>query len=653
MCWVHFAVATGICGYHLGIERFGLSFRSGPEQNPPVHDPFWSQVSNFLAAGKKVNAPAIKALQQKLSNHLVRTRNRSPRPASRSARGAGSTLRSTATSVLGGSGMHSARGMPRRGMQQEVHDLVPEPSPVDPDLDALQSGRRARRAGVGFTAQAAHNSTADQVAQPQVAHFSHGQDQQGAPQEHIRGGSAAGARAHPRDDPSVHSLPKQKYSRPKHALGLGHTGGLHHLPGGAGGGQRRFEKPEGKSTLEALRDEVLADPEPEVVEHVIQEVKARRAARKEAERRRTKQQAMLADIERAKAEKELARAWQAEEEDEFRRIEDERAAAENAREEQIKEGQRRKEAAQREERIRQIAEHQAALRAEKDSSIQQDRDLVKRSVDAAEKQDAAEKEDYVQRRAAMRQVMLNNEKLRGVKAQRKAEQQAADKKLMSDYNRMLDEQEEARKEALEVVYGRHETIHQMANKRKAMEKQRDEEEKARIRREYDAMMDRVKASEEEDRYWKAQERQAMKDALDAQVKDKQRRKDSYKHVEDRQRELFKSRAAAAAEEEAEERAAELKRKQWYQRQLDKQKDAKSRVAQREHLRKQAAAVARLAEIEDDESVLEEVAQQLVGTGRGSAAAGMTLTARGPRRDFGAADTQWREERDEMQRMLAR
>ncbi len=528
---------------------------------------------------------------------------------------------------------------------------MPEPSPVDPDLDMLQSGRRARRAGVGF--KPSHgDSSAPPGGEPQVTHFSHGQD--APPQEQVRGGSAASGsrRMHPRDDPTVQSLPKQHHSRPKVALGMAHTGGLHHLPGGVGGASRRFERPEGKSTLEALRDEVLADPEPEVVEHIIQEVKARRQARKEAERRRAKQAEMLADIERAKAEKELAKAWQEEEEEEFRRIEDERAAAENAREEQIKAEQRRKEALQREERIRQIEEHQAKLRAERDHSVQQDRDLVHRSVHAAEEQDKAEKEDYMQRRAAMRQVMLNNEKLRGVKAQRKAEQQEADKKLMADYNRMLDEQEEARKEALSAVYGRHETIHQMANKRKAMEKKREEEEKARIRREYDAMMERVKASEEEDKYWKQQERQAMKDALDAQVKDKQRRKESYKHVEDRQRELFKSRAAAAAQEEEEERAAELRRREWYKRQLDKQKAAKARVAEREHLRKQAAAVARLAEIEDDESVLEEVAEHLVATGRGKASAGMTLTARGPRRDFGAADTQWREERDEMQRMLA-
>jgi len=540
-------------------------------------------------------------------------------------------------------------------MQQEVHDLVPEPSPVDPDLDALQSGRHARRAGVGFRPQQGGEHSAPPGGEPQVSHFVHGQADQAAPQEQVRGdGSATGSRrSHPRDDPSVQSLPKQKFSRPKNAMGMAHTGGLHHLPGGGvGGAQRRFEKAEGKSMLDALRDEVMADPEPEVVEHVIQEVKARRAARKEAERRRAKQGEMLADIERARAEKAMARAWQEEEEDEFRRIEDERAAAENAREEHIKQEQKRKEASQRLERIRQIEVHQANLKAEKDHSIQLDKDLVQRSVQSSEEQDRAEKDDYVQRRAAMRQVMLNNEKLRGVKAQRKADAQAADKKLMSDYNRMLDEQEEARKEAFSAVYGRHETIHQMANKRKAMEKQRDTEEKARIRREYDAMMERVKASEEEDRYWKAQERQDMKNALDAQVKDKQRRKDSYKHVEARQQELFKTRAAAAAQEEEEERAAELRRKQWYQRQLDKQTAARGRVAEREHVRKQAAAVARLAEIEDDESVMEEVAQQLVATGRGTASAGMTLTAHGPRRDFGAADTQWREERDEMQRMMA-
>lgn len=535
----------------------------------------------------------------------------------------------------------------RHGHQQDVYDEVPPPSGRDVDLDALQSGGR----GGGGRRGASRGSARQQPAHSggRSARFAEPSPTGGEPvtEFHVGVQESKGGAGGEQEVASLPTVPR--VHRADH-LGMAHTGGLHHVPPGASA-RRTWQRPADKPLIEAVRDEVLADPEPEVVEHVIQEVKARRAARAEAQRRRQKQQAMLDDIERMRKEREWMKEQEKMEDEEFRRIEEERAAEENAREEAIRKGIRAKEAAQREDRMSQIAAHQAKLKAEKEASLAHDRALVEAAAAAAAAEEEEDKAHYRKRRQEVRKLMEANEgRLKDSKAL-KRKQQEEDKKLLAAYNQMMDEQAEAREAAISAVYRRHDTMHQMANQRKALEKRRSEEEKARVRREYEAMMERVKAAEEQDRVWKQQERAAMRAALDAQVAAKKRAEEQDKEAEARQKDVFKARAAAAEKEDEEERLAALKRKEWFARQLDKQRAAKAHVAEREEARKRAAAVARLAEVEDDDSVLEEVAQELVARGRGAAAAGLTLTARGPRRD-GTGREQWRDEEEQMHRLLA-
>ena len=394
-----------------------------------------------------------------------------------------------------------------------------------------------------------------------------------------------------------------------------------------------------KALITDLKHDIVVDPEPDVVGGIIDDVLIRREARAAAERRRKLQEDQRVELERqAKLHAEQRKAVEAEEaafhEEMLRTTEQQ-----NAREAADKAEIMRKEADVRAWRQAQMEENKKRQMQERAERMEYERAMLRDISRAAHEERVFDRAQVVEKRAALREAVDANDRAIRKKRDDVEARRREDRQMMDDYNRRVEEQHAAYVEGLEKMHARHKQLGEVADRRRAQEAEARAAENARARREFEAMMDRVRREEADEAAARAAARAEMRATLDAQVAEKRTRSAVEIAASEEAARVAKALAEQAKVEEKAEREKVRGRRLWLQRQLDKQIAANDRMAERDALRQKQYAAAQLAEVADDDSVLAEVRAELDRRGRGRHAEGMVLTAKASRR-AAAEQNQW-------------
>lgn len=388
-----------------------------------------------------------------------------------------------------------------------------------------------------------------------------------------------------------------------------------------GGAASRFDRdatssgpasPAVLESLSTLKSYVAADPEPEKVLGLVDEVRAELQAKRERAAAQAKAAAIRADHAADEAAKAERKALEHGVEQMWKKVTEATVGEMASREEAERAAARARHAEEGRVRAAQVAASHTSKTREKAEQLAWEKFQLKLSLEQEAREAREASAAAATSKAATRASLEENAVLQAAKREAEERRRAEDLRAMMEYSAFVEAQERARKEALAATYARINVLGSQSDDRKKAEIEAEAERKALERQQFEDARAKIAAAEAADRSARKRSAATIREGLRAQAEERRRRSDAETGREKALQATLRARAEEAAAEAAAARRVDVAHRAAYRSLLEQQMAAKSRLSSFKKERERGAVLEALDELagENDPVLLAKVGARL-------------------------------------------